>query len=218
MTQLWAQAALGLQFAAVVYRAYIASTLGVLLQLGDLPETWERDEARLLRALVPGLYRWCLPHDLHGLRRDFSFPREFADVRKVALAAKLRVTLCEGRRSGGLQHRGLLRRLVAAERNTTRLLWPWRWRDWFQCQKLEQAVKAVRQAGISEAQARELAAGSPQPWTRQQKRRADGQLQRAVGTLLRAADRRFPETRMRNKLENWQTPLFPRHRAIWALQ
>ena len=45
---------------------------------------------------------------------------------------------------------------------------------------------------------------------------ADESLQRAVSTLLRKGSRRAPELRMRQKLEVWQMPLFPRHRAARA--
>ena len=216
---MWGQLALGLQFAAVVYRVYIASTLGFLLQLDDLPDTWPGTEAQILRTLVHGPYLWLTARDLHGLRRDFGFPQEFVDVREVGLAAKYRVTKCEGCRSGGLGHRIWLRTLAAAERASVQLLRLGRWRAWFHssfCHKLEQAVAAVRQAGISETQARELAAGYSRLGTQQQKRRADGGLQRAVHSLLREGTRRAPEMRMRQKLEAWQMPLFPRHRATRA--
>ena len=65
---LWAQAGLGLQFAAVVYRVYVASTLSFLAQLEPLPSRWQMEEERMLRVLVPGPHRWCSAQDLLGLQ------------------------------------------------------------------------------------------------------------------------------------------------------
>ena len=85
--RMWAPLALGLHFACVVFRTYVASILGFLLQLEPLPASWPPVEARILRALVPGPYRWCSADDLHGLRQDFGFPQKFTDLRQVSLAA-----------------------------------------------------------------------------------------------------------------------------------
>ena len=98
--RLWAQVALGLQFAALVYKVYVSSILGFLLQLERLPSSWQTVEASLFRALVPGPFRWCAAADLHGLRQDFSFPQEFVDLREVSLAARFRVTQLEAAPSG----------------------------------------------------------------------------------------------------------------------
>ena len=161
--RLWGQLALGLQFAAVIYRVYIASTLGFLLQLEPLPASWTVAEGRLLRALVPGPYRWCSADALHILRKDFGFAQEFVDLRIVDTAAKLRVVHCEAKEQGGLRHRCKLRQIALAERQTDYVVRLARWRQWFAqsfSQRLEDAVACARQAGFSLQAAYSRAAGA----------------------------------------------------------
>ena len=96
-----------------------------------------------------------------------------------------------------------------------------RFRSWFAtsfCHGLQDAVDKLSSMGISLPAVRLRAVGSlTQPFTLAQARRADRRMQRAVGELLRAQQRRFPEVRMRQKLERWDLPLFPRLRAERAV-
>ena len=202
----WGQQELGLQFAAFVFRSYIASTLGFLLQLEELPSNWSTIEAQLIRSLVPGPYRWCLAGGLHGLRRDLGFAQEFVDLRNVSLAAKLRVAHCEADRQGGLGHRRWLRRLDVAERQSLRIVRFTRWRQWFGnsfCHVLASALSQLDRMGISWQAVLSQTDGAPsRALRRQQTRGASAQLQRVAGQLLQAQQQRLPERRMRHKLEH----------------
>ena len=204
--RLWAQVALGLQFAALVYKVYVSSILGFLLQLERLPSSWQTVEASLFRALVPGPFRWCAAADLHGLRQDFSFPQEFVDLREVSLAARFRVTQLEAAPQGGLGVRSWLRRLAAAEHRSERIRRLACWRSWFAdsyCHSLAAAVRELREADITPPVVQLRAArATSRPLTRQQVHRADKHTQRAVGELLRERQRRCPEARMR---QSWRS-------------
>ena len=179
--RLWGQAALGLQFAAWVYKIYVASTLSFLLQLDTLPTDWAAQEASILRSLVPGPYRWCVANDLHGLRRDFGFAHEFVDLRDTSLAAKFRVVQCEAAKQGGLGLKRWLRRMDRAERRTEEVVLLGRFRSWFAtsfCHGLQDAVDKLSSMGISLPAVRLRAVGPlTQPFTRAQSRRADRRMQ-----------------------------------------
>ncbi|CAK0910901.1 unnamed protein product [Prorocentrum cordatum] len=219
--RLWSRLALGLQYAAFVYKVYVASTLSFLLQLEPLPVRWASVETQILRILVPGPCHWCRPDELHGLRRDFGFPCEFTDLRVVSLAAKFRVAHVEARAQGGLCHRAWLQRLAAAEHAADRVYRRARWSDWFAgsyCHNLAAAVENFRRQGVAISAVLERAVGTAAcPWTQAQTRRATTGIQRAACALLQERCRRCPETRMRAKLERWEVLLFPRVRAQRAL-
>ena len=220
--RLWAAVALGLQFAALVFRVYVASTLSFLLQLENLPSGWSVTEGRLFRLLVPGPFNWCTPADLHGLRRDFGFPQEFVDLRVVALAAKLRVLHQEARAQGGLRCQAWLQRLAEAERASEHVVRQARWRAWLQssfCHELTAASDAFRRLGITFTAVQLRAAkGIAPPWSPNKARQVAAGIQHAAGELLMATEQRFPEARMRAKLERWEVPLFPRLRAQRAMR
>ena len=219
--KLWGQVALGLQFAAVVYRVYVASTLSFVLQLDNLPTDWPAWEGRMMRALVPGPSRWSDADDLHGLRRDFGFAQDFPDLRQIAAAAKLRVMQYEARQQGGLQVQEWLRRLADAERAFAQNVRLCLWRGWFDasfCHILAAATRDLRAEGISALRIRRHAAGEVQePFTPAQEQRARQHFQRSATTLLQNSHARFPEVRMRQRLEHWDLPLFPRIRAQRAV-
>ena len=159
--RLWRDAGLGLQWSALVYQVYVASVLGFLLQLDRLPSHWESTEASLLRALVPGPYRWCLPADLHGLHRDFGFAREFPDLRMTSIAARLRVLRNEAVAQGGLPVRFWLQRLAAAGQRSPHLARLVRWRLWHSssfCHYLASAAHELAGAGVTVQEVRMRAA------------------------------------------------------------
>ena len=219
--RLWRDAGLGLQWSALVYQVYVASVLGFLLQLDRLPSHWDTTEASLLRALVPGPYRWCAPADLHGLRRDLGFAREFPDLRMTSIAARLRVYRHEAAAQGGLPIRRWLLRLAAADHRSQHLARWAHWRQWHSssfCHYLASAPRELAAAGVSGQEVRMRAAqASCEPITPRQVRRERKRTQRAAVELLRVRETRRPEVRMRRKLESWALQLYPRLRAQRAL-
>ena len=90
-----------------------------------------------------------------------------------------------------------------------------RWRTWFAsgfCQKIADAVSELRGWGVSSEDIR--------AWQCANLTRPHYSLQKSVVDFLRSRQPRFPEVRMRRKLERWDIPLFPRlrgHRAVAIL-
>ena len=90
----------------------------------------------------------------------------------------------------------------------------WYGKDW----EPTSEVRRLRAEGVSALAVRQHAAGSSEvPLTSQQERTAKRRFQHSAGKLQQACHRRFPEQRMRQKLERIDMPLFPRVRASRAV-
>ena len=79
-----------------------ASVATFVAQLDPVPDTFVEVEKRIMRKLFPGHMNW-LDTDILKSLRSFGFPREFADVVSIAGIAKVRVSVHEAHRSGGLR-------------------------------------------------------------------------------------------------------------------
>ena len=215
--ELWSQLGLGLHFTTVAYNVYIASLLSFLLQLEVVPVAFRALEASALRRLVPGPAQWILPADLHALRRHYGMPHDFADIADVSLAARFRVAHCEAAAAGGLQVSTAVRRLADLYRRTPFLYRMGRWRQWFlhsYVHNLQEAVEEYSRRGITVAALEvDVSAGASSLRPRAHAPRAAQGIQRAARAALVRAARAHPETRLRQKLERWRLPLFPRLRA-----
>ena len=219
--KLWNSVGLGLLWSMLAYRIYIASVLGFLLQLDTLPSHWASTEAALLRAIVPGPYRWCEATDLQGLRRDLGFAQEFPDLRMTSIAARVRVHCREAAAHGGLRVREWLRRLESAHSRSQHLGREGCWRAWFAssfCHSLHLAFREMRNAGVALPEVHLRAAqATARPLTELQEQRSRKRTQRAAEELIREREVRHPEARMRKKLEHWPMELFPRLRGQRAV-
>ena len=82
---------LGFFWATRAYSIYIASTMGFLLQLEELPPQWSTTEETACRRLFPGPWKWICPVDLHSVAKELGFAAEIPDMKTVSIAAKIRV-------------------------------------------------------------------------------------------------------------------------------
>ena len=217
---LWAQLGLGLHHTTVAYNVYIASLLGFLLQLEVLPASWASLEAATFRKLVPGPAHWIMPADLHELSRHHGMPHSFSNLSEVSLAARFRVAHREAARAGGLKVQDQVRRLTQLYQDTPHLYRSGRWRQWFLNSFVHNLQAAVLEFGhhgicIRSIEA-DLGAQAPRPHTRAQERRLSHGVQRAARAALSRTIRTSPEIRLRQKLDRWPLPLFPRIRAMRA--
>ena len=83
------------------YATYVATVLSFVAQLEQLPAGFDDAEAKVVRLLFSGPYRWISPQVLHNLRQ-LHFPAQLVDLRVIAVAAKSRVCRQENARHGGL--------------------------------------------------------------------------------------------------------------------
>jgi hypothetical protein len=218
---LWAGAGLGLYFTTLAYNIYISSVLGFLLQLEPLPTSWDAEERSSLRRLLPGPAQWILPEDVHNLRRSLGFPAEFADLREVSLAARLRVHYREAQTTGGLRINAKVAELRATRASTDyhrRLAGRSQWYGSSFAEHVHGAVQECRAMGVTirDLEA-DLTGGMPLPLTRSADRRLRQGLQRATRTALCSNHAGLQyESRLRHKLERWKCGLFPRIKAMRA--
>ena len=96
---------------------------------------------------------------------------------------------------------------------------------WFQqplLRNLQDATDSLAAQGATLASVEvSIRGSSPRPWPLAIAQRVHGELQQAVGSLLRQQDRIHPEVRMRHKMSKWGLPVFPRvvaHRAVLMLR
>ena len=125
----WGSLGLGLHMSLRAFRCYIASVLLFVAQLEHLPEGFSDIEAKAVRRLVPGPYRWTNPEALKELMQ-FGFPTSLACVPSMAHAAKSRVLQYEARDSGGLDilnRASQLRRIMDQYTTFARLVWVHTW-------------------------------------------------------------------------------------------
>ena len=138
-----------------------------LLQLDDLPPSWEDIEATALRGLVPGPGNCCVLRDLHHLDH-FGMPAKFLDLRSAAPAIKFRVACCENVCNGGLQVRRRARELRSALQRSGQLYRIGRWADWLRrafYQQLDDSLALFEDRGMTfHALEETLAPGIPRPY------------------------------------------------------
>ena len=87
----WASLHLGLYYNTYVYRTFISSVIGFVLQLEPFDQEVNDHFAAVLRVLAPGPGNWITPADLTHMKAAFYFPCEYDDPKWTSLAAKLRV-------------------------------------------------------------------------------------------------------------------------------
>ena len=88
---MWSSLHLGMNLNIMVYRVFIASVLGFVMQLEPVPSNIIFIFEKVLRKLVPEPGNWVTLADVTNLAEGYSFPASFQDPRWTALAAKLRV-------------------------------------------------------------------------------------------------------------------------------
>ena len=94
---------MGLQYAAAAYTAYTLPILSFVGQLGAPSPAALEMEAKALRNMTPGPYRWCAPEDLFHLSELYGQARAFPSLLHMCMAAQKRVYEFENRHHGGLQ-------------------------------------------------------------------------------------------------------------------
>jgi len=108
--RVWGQAGVGLHLSLRAYQTYVSSVLGFVMQLEQLPPTFEEYERKACVALFPGPHKRMHPDILRNLRAH-GFPTELADFGVVSVAARSRVCRTEALKHGGLQVHARARRL-----------------------------------------------------------------------------------------------------------
>ena len=123
---------------------------------------------------------------------------------------------------GGLRIRGraaALRSLIDSSEHLYRRAM---WSSWLQANPLlvlYNACTECQERGITQLQVEnEITGDSPRPWTPAQAIRVRRQFQATVSTLLRRRAPFDPQERMRQRLNRWRLPGFPRRTAARALQ
>ena len=215
--QTWASQGLGLFYSLIAYKIYIISVLSFVAQLEEVPVRWEEHEGHILRTLIPGPFRWALPEDFRGLRRDFGFPVEAPDLRVVSQAARFRVAHREAASRGGLGLRRWLGRLEAAWGSSEAIVRLGTWREWLNSSYvriLTDNLRALAASGVTLVAVEERAAGGrPRPWSIQVTSQVTRLTQKMAHAMLKEQQQRFPVIRLRAKLENLELSVFPRRAA-----
>ncbi|CAE8598073.1 unnamed protein product [Polarella glacialis] len=88
---LWSSLHLGLHLNLLVYRVFIASLLGFVMQLEPDPPDIMGYFDIAMRRLAPGPGNWLSRADAFHLRSAYGFPLEFEDPRWMSMACKMRV-------------------------------------------------------------------------------------------------------------------------------
>jgi len=204
--RLWRQAGTSLLYSISLYNIYLLPKMQFVAQLDPLPSDWEELEARVLRILIRGPYRWILPLDLKTIQRLFSFPAEVQYMRVVEKAAKVRVAWREGEAAGGL---GVIDRADSLEkllRESDEDVVIGRFRPWFESSRLvrlRNMVKDAKARGYTRGRVdRELSNDEPRPWPRKIARKVKKGTQAFCRTFFTPRTM-HPYGRMRKRLEKW---------------
>jgi hypothetical protein len=219
--QWWGNTGCGLFLTTVAYTTYIASVLSFLVQLDDLPPSWDEKEREAFSRLVPGFSQWTSSDDLRRLRL-LGFPRDFTDMRTRQFAAKVRVAHLEAAGSGGLDVRRRAAALKDLRQKSDEVVLCAAWRDWLDRSFLLQLDNAVREAaarGITRdsVERRILGEAAARPISPQQAGQIKRRFQAMVATMLQQNQPVCIESRIRHKLSRWRVAEFPRARVERAL-
>ena len=215
--QWWGNTGCGLFLTTVAYTTYIASVLSFLVQLDDLPPSWDEKEREAFSRLVPGFSQWTSSDDLRRLRL-LGFPRDFTDMRTRQFAAKVRVAHLEAAGSGGLDVRRRAAALKDLRQKSDEVVLCAAWRDWLDRSFLLQLDNAVREAaarGITRdsVERRILGEAAARPISPQQAGQIKRRFQAMVATMLQQNQPVCIESRIRHKLSRWRVAEFPRVRV-----
>ena len=212
--KLWDWSALGLFFAAVAYRVFVASVLLFVGQLENPPPDVCIAERQALRRAAPGPGNWATPADLWSLRESFGFPASFLNIGCSIKASQIRVATCEAESQGGLRattRAAELDQLQSASTFTDRIAL---WGEWYagsHVRVLRQAVLEFRSAGFSRTGIiNDLAGSDVRPYSDKVRLRIKRGFQKQVGACLLKQMRVDPLERVRRKLARWELPGTPR--------
>ena len=217
----WGAAGSGLYLTSVAYTSYIASVLGSLGQLDEMPsDRWAAVEEAAFQKLIPGASQWAAPADFRHLK-TLGFPRSFPDMPIRHLASRLRVVHFEAAAMGGLRVRRRAAALREIRLRSDQVVTAGIWASWFdRCfiLQLDAAYEECRRRGVSLASVEATIFGqrAARPLTRADDRRLRRDFQRTASTALMASDQSNLDARVRHKTDRWQVPILPRHRADHA--
>lgn len=213
---------MGLHYSTIAYTTYVFPTLTFIAQLERPTPLVLAEEEKAFRNLVVGPYRWIEKKDLFNLK-TWGLPQNFPSLEVVALAAQRRVAQYENTLHGGLRIIQRCRDLDHALLHSTHLDRLARWHSWYDRSFLRTLQRAIshfdRLGHTSNTLEITLAGPSNQPpfdqdTIRQIRRKFQSHLTRvAANTIVYARD-----ARLRQKLQRWHLPLFPRQNVEHFLQ
>ena len=92
--KVWRAIGGGMLVSISAYRMYVSPLAGFLLQLENLPPTWDNLQRQLCTTLFPGPRGWMIPQVMASLK-ELSFPVEVSDACAISMAARCRVRVWE---------------------------------------------------------------------------------------------------------------------------